>query len=175
MVLVEISITSTGPITAPEVRTIPADSNVVSIPVPQPEPEPEPESVQARSGVTVDVTSEEVNPGDVDTSVSIPIVDDDGNPVLDEQGNPITYNPTSNVELGIRPESVRITVGGGQPVLDSSTSSSSTETEASAAADARTPVNWDTAFQRMSSPPLIPRNDAVTVQPAGSADTTSTN
>lgn len=166
-----ISITSTGPITAPEVRTIPADSNVVSIPVPQPEPEPEPESVQARSGVTVDVTSEGVNPGDVDTSVSIPIVDDDGNRVLDEQGNPITYNPTSNVELGIRPESVRITVGGGQPVLDSSTSSSSTETEASAAANPRTPVNWDTAFQRMSSPPLIPRNDAVTVQPAGSADT----
>ena len=157
-----ISITSTGPITAPEVRTIPADSNVVSIPIP--EPEPEPQSVQARSGVTVDVTSEDATLG-LDTTVNIPASNYDGTPLLDEDGNRVTYHPFRD---GIRPESVTITVGGAAPVLDSSTSSSSTETEAGAAADAqRTPVNWDTAFQRLTSPPLIPRNDAVTVQPAG--------
>jgi hypothetical protein len=159
-----ISITSTGPITAPEVRTIPADSNVVSIPIP--EPEPEPESVQARSGVTVDVTSEETHA--LDTTVNIPASDDEGRPLLDEQGNRVTYHPRIS---GVRPESVTITVGGGAPVLDSSsTGSSTTDSEAGVAATAdnpRTPVNWDTAFQRLTSPSLIPRNDAVTIQPAG--------
>jgi hypothetical protein len=161
-----ISITSTGPISAPQVRNIPADSNVVSIPIPQPEPEPEPEFVQARSGVTIDVTTEASNT--VDTSINLPAVDDDGEPVLDAQGNQMTYHPP---RPGIRPESVTITVGGGQPVLDSSSSSSAAETEEGTAADPRQPVNWDTAFQRMRSPSLIPRNDAITVQSGGAVAT----
>lgn len=165
-----ISITSTGPISAPQVRNIPADSNVVSIPIPQPEPEPEPEFVQARSGVTIDVTTESANT--VDTTINLPAVDDDGEPLFDDQGNRMTYHPaTANVGPGIRPESVTITVGGGQPVLDSSSSSSAAETEESAAAGPRTPVNWDTAFQRMGSPPLVPRNQAITVQAGGGVAT----